>query len=234
MSTMKRTTSKPTKKRKLTRTRSSALTRIPTQVSGTLIADKNIVRLKYADSFNLTVTQGGVSSYLFRTNSIHDPDFTAVGHQPLGHDQYAVFYNKYTVTGSRMTVTAISNYDGATTSPPDASVTVGVGLVGKNADVSTNKNDLMESNRFYFEQVNAQQPICKLSRSFDAKRFFGVRDALTDGNLTFDFGNNPAQVGYFHISAFNNTGNIASHRVTLVVMIEYDCVLTERKQLTGS
>lgn len=40
---------------------------------------------------------GQGSSYVFKLNSLHDPDATGVGHQPYGRDQWAAFYNKYYV-----------------------------------------------------------------------------------------------------------------------------------------
>jgi hypothetical protein len=48
---------------------------------------------------------GAVSTYQFRVNSIFDPDYTGVGHQPLGHDQWATFYNRSRVRGCSYTVT---------------------------------------------------------------------------------------------------------------------------------
>jgi len=37
------------------------------------------------------------SEHAWRLNSLFDPDFTAVGHQPRGFDQMAAIYNKYVV-----------------------------------------------------------------------------------------------------------------------------------------
>lgn len=38
-----------------------------------------------------------VDNYVFRLNSVYDPNYTGVGHQPLGHDQLAALYNRYRV-----------------------------------------------------------------------------------------------------------------------------------------
>lgn len=56
------------------------------------------VRLYYRQRVNLPpAVAGALSSKVMRMNSIFDPDYTGVGHQPLGHDQWATYYDKYQV-----------------------------------------------------------------------------------------------------------------------------------------
>jgi hypothetical protein len=40
---------------------------------------------------------GSAAVTVFDLSSVFDPDFTGVGHQPLGHDQIAVFFERYQV-----------------------------------------------------------------------------------------------------------------------------------------
>lgn len=58
-------------------------------------------KLKYSDAFNLasdaTLTSYTGSQYVFRLNSLYDPDLTGTGHQPYGFDQYAALFNRYKV-----------------------------------------------------------------------------------------------------------------------------------------
>lgn len=61
------------------------------------IADKQLVKMAYADSRRLTAAAAAVGYYQYNLNSIYDPDRTGLGHQPLSHDQWATFYNKYRV-----------------------------------------------------------------------------------------------------------------------------------------
>jgi len=55
-----------------------------------------VVTLRYAES--VTLLDSGVAnqctSHIFRLTSGYDPDYTAVGHQPLGYDQWAAFYEE--------------------------------------------------------------------------------------------------------------------------------------------
>jgi hypothetical protein len=64
--------------------------------------------LRYTDSYTHTHTSGAVQTWLFRGNSVFDPDYTYGGHQPVGFDEYAAFYQHYIVRRSRIVVYASS------------------------------------------------------------------------------------------------------------------------------
>lgn len=55
----------------------------------------------------------GMSYYSYRANSIYDPNYSGVGHQPRGYDELAPFYRKYEVVRSAIQITI---------SVPDSSV----------------------------------------------------------------------------------------------------------------
>lgn len=61
--------------------------------------------LRYSTTITLDPNAGFVASHLFRTNSIFDPDYTGIGHQPFGHDQYAAIYAHYRVKSARIVMT---------------------------------------------------------------------------------------------------------------------------------
>ncbi len=65
---------------------------------------RQMVRLKYSDTIRLDPGLATAAEYTFRCNSLFDPDFTSVGHQPRTYDQWALLYNKYTVVGAKITV----------------------------------------------------------------------------------------------------------------------------------
>jgi hypothetical protein len=94
-----KTTSK-TKSRSLTPALVRGLTSsVPRTVTGTRLgfpAQKH-VSMAYVSRHRLTTSTGSVSVQQFRLNSLFDPDFTSGGHQPMGFDQWAAFYNHYVV-----------------------------------------------------------------------------------------------------------------------------------------
>ena len=60
------------------------------------VPDRMVLRMKYNDNFTLSGIGG--ASRVFRLNSVYDPDTSFTnGHQPLGYDQWDIFYNKYRV-----------------------------------------------------------------------------------------------------------------------------------------
>lgn len=64
-----------------------------------------LVRLKYMGSNQITLTAAAKGVHQFRANSIHDPDSTAVGHQPYYHDTLEALYREYIVLGQKIVVT---------------------------------------------------------------------------------------------------------------------------------
>jgi len=64
-------------------------------------------RIKYAEQVSVTT---GITCqwYSFRLNNVYDPNYTGTGHQPLGFDQWATFYNKYQVTKAAFRIHPVS------------------------------------------------------------------------------------------------------------------------------
>lgn len=70
--------------------------------------DKLITKLHYSDVGTITCTSGVQSQYVYRLNSIFDPDLTGTGHQPMFRDQFNTVYNQYAVISSKIKYTVIN------------------------------------------------------------------------------------------------------------------------------
>lgn len=73
------------------------------------LSNKALLRFTYCDSSfsrTLNVAGGYAAYYIFRGNSIYDPDQTGVGVQPYGFDQYVAdgLYTNFRVTSSAISV----------------------------------------------------------------------------------------------------------------------------------
>lgn len=51
-----------------------------------------------------TATPGYVYWYVFRGNSLYDPDYTGIGVQPYGYDQLTGLFGKFRVAGSKIKI----------------------------------------------------------------------------------------------------------------------------------
>lgn len=205
-----------------------ALSRKPIVNLGTTIPDTTVVRLKYCDDIKITVAAAG-SNYLFRSNSIYDPDNSATGHQPLGHDQWASFYQRYIVTNSKITVTFKQFASGA------GQTNVGVCLIANVGDTVTNPNDFMENNRTSFGYITEERPIQVISKKFDANKFFGLTNVVDELSCGAAFGSNPVDEAFFQLKMWSaDTTSTSTRTVLLNVTLTYDCVLRERKNIGGS
>lgn len=80
--------------------------------------------MRYSTSISITGTIGVATGHIFRANSLFDPDYTGIGHQPYGFDQYAAIYNHYEVIDSVITMTPIAG---------DANGIFGIGLEDDNS-----------------------------------------------------------------------------------------------------
>jgi len=58
--------------------------------------------MRYVESVTFSGATGALGVYQWRTNSLFDPNFTGVGHQPYGFDQMKTYYASYLVTSSKI------------------------------------------------------------------------------------------------------------------------------------
>lgn len=68
------------------------------------VPDRAFVKLKYTTLSAMNFASS-LTAIQFRGNSLFDPDFSGIGHQPMGYDQWAVFYNRYRVYGCSYKIT---------------------------------------------------------------------------------------------------------------------------------
>ncbi len=89
------------------RQRSGRQVTIPRMVNG--FPPEMQVKMKYVDSYAITMSAGVGIVYQYRLNSIFDPDLTSTGHQPYTRDTWAAVYGSYCVQNCRYKVTMASS-----------------------------------------------------------------------------------------------------------------------------
>lgn len=66
-----------------------------------------VLKLKYDTEVTLNATDVIPASYVFRCNSLYDPEETSIGHSHYMFDQIMLLYRKYRVIGSKIKVWSI-------------------------------------------------------------------------------------------------------------------------------
>lgn len=190
------------------------------------------VTMTYSQNHTLSDGTVGLASKIYRGASIYDPDYDAVGHQPLGHDQWANLYQRYRVIGSKITV----HYGNRSTAES-------VAYPLQIAVIATDSSTLLSDFDTVCEQpirkvaiagsINGGNSVGTISLPYiTTEQIKGDKGAKYDKDYAAVFGANPSIEWWYHIyvSAPVSASVTASVRVT----IDYDVLLYTPIQLTES
>lgn len=171
------------------------------------------VNLTYFQQINLTATTPGLAvHYLFRTNSIFDPDFSGVGHQPGMHDQLALIYEHYRVLRSKIEIVATS--PGGT----GGQAMIGIRRAAVNTTPPTDPELIMEQPDVTSRMLTNSLASVKLRKYWNLKTVAKAADA---DQYNAAFGANPLQVDYFDIFNFNPDPTVTGSKIPIMVKITY-------------
>ena len=68
-------------------------------------AQRYITKMKYAET--IFINAAGPQAYRWSLNSLYDPNFSGIGHQPHGFDTLATIYNRYRVINASYNITGV-------------------------------------------------------------------------------------------------------------------------------
>jgi hypothetical protein len=134
----------------------------------------------------LDMTSGVTGTYSFRLNSPFDPNYTASGHQPMGFDQWAAFYNHYVVESCAWEVVPLS----------PAAASIPIHLMFYLSDDITLPTDMWT----YVELGSEYQPLVSnvkpatMSGHVDVNKFFNRSSIGADSELRALVTANPTEV----------------------------------------
>ena len=216
-----------------------------------LLQHKVRTKLVYCDTKQLAASAGAVR-HKFRLNSIFDPDFDGVGHQPAFHDKWALLYHNYRVTYVKWHITfapmreihtvqiassgtALGQSHGVSdTNHADQSFNPGVVFweVTDSGEAqqtqAADKNVLRETGRSknnvaYRMTSGAPYKIYKLSGRTSMR---AVMDGPGEYNEHTQFGANPAKQVYLHVGHMSKDGNTTS-KYRFDIRMEFFTELTD-------
>ncbi len=154
------------------------------------------VTLPYVQRFAISVVSGAVNFQQFRVNSAYDPDYTGTGHQPLGFDQWAQFYNHYVVESVNWQVEMLP-YAGTFPETMECGV-----YLSDDITVSSDPQTLAEQGAQVLLRPKTATGPAIFSGKIDLRRFFNrTGDIANDGSLRAAVTANPAETAILSVFA---------------------------------
>lgn len=191
--------------------------------------------LRYSTQVQLS-TGTSLSVYQFRMNSLHDPDFTGVGHQPMGYDEFSALYQQWWVVASRMTVDAIFTTN--TVSVTSVGVNrcqVALFATANDTTVPSTVDQMIENHDCAFRHMTGYENRTRFSKSFYHPDFFGISEKqyLADDNYGGGTGSNPVRwvVGDLAACTSYSGADTTVGNVEFQVLLEFDVVFVAPKIL---
>jgi len=194
--------------------------------------------------YTMTQTLGGVTNpamaYMnVSANNLHQPTIASIN-QPLGYDEWAQFYERYQVIGSKIRVNCMgSTYTGANGMMCYLVKlrNVGGALTG---DIDT---QMQQPSSYYKVGRDAGSPIASgdqgagpvtLYHKFSAKKWFNLKDVNDNIATAGNFGGPPEGLAYYTIIVAPMDSLGASIDCIVHVMVEYIVLLSVPKVIAAS
>lgn len=189
-----------------------------------ILPDRIMVHLPYRQSIVMT-NNTGTGSYILSINSIYDPNVTTGGHQVLGYDQWANFYQQYEVLSSSITVTVL---------PPDLPAPARFTLY-PSTTLTTQTDSVTAAEQPYAKTTlvtnSTLMQYTKVNHHMSVRKLEGRQTASI--NFTAPFGASPTLERYWHMVVFSlNQTTIGN--IYFDVEVVYHTVLFNRFTLNQS
>lgn len=191
-------------------------------------------KLRYGEAHSTTLAANTLNNYVYRLNSLFDPDFSGTGRQPMYFDQFCGAtspYRKYRVLGAKIKVTY------AITSPPDlvtanvSPVMVALYTAQVNSTNIVDQNDIIEksgSNYGILGDKSGGNSTVTLTNTYSPRK--DMAQDPRDDTLASLYNNNPANPFYAMVLMHGQS----NATVRVFVEIDYVVEFFERNDITGS
>jgi hypothetical protein len=187
--------------------------------SSTGFPDRVRCVLEYDDSINFAQA-GFITNYVFRGNSLYDPDVTSLGHQPKYYDQYSAVYLRYRVYASRITLKVINGANAALV----AAIVPDTNQLTPTTVYAVTENPRAVVSRLVATAGNRTE---RISKKISTQQQLGLNQfEINDDSFTASTSNNPTALWYWNC-VFANLTNVPLAGQAYVE-IQYDCEFYDR------
>lgn len=199
--------------------------------------NRKTVKLNYAQEIVIDPIAAAAGVHVFKANDLRDPDHTGGGHQPLGFDSWASFYDHFTVTWAKIKVTYAPS---ATASGIPAYYGVLISDDGTRVTGATSVSHLLE-HRFLtrskgvvgFSYHLANNKSAQVSATCNVSKFLGKKNIVGAHQYQGSADVSPLEQVYFEVWAASVAGTNPA-ALNFLVEIEYIATFTEPHPLAQS
>lgn len=198
------------------------ITRGAKSAKGTTMKGRNIVmrrlfaKLPYESGNIGAVVSSSLNVVQFRANGIYDPDYSGIGHQPRGHDEYANIFRTYRVHGVLVEVFAQNL-------TPFTQSLIAI-YPHKSTSVPTDITGIMETPDMFYKTTNVDGRLY-MKKYVSMAKLFGKRKGVINNDLDYSAALNadPVVNGYISIIQGSMNGSEINHacRVKLTYYVEF-------------
>lgn len=197
-----------------------------TKINRMPVPERIFTKLRYSEVLSTTTAvANSLYPYLFQT-SIHDPDFTGVGHQPLWRDQMATLYNRYRVFGIKYKITWKNTQINQ--------LAIGYVKHSDNSTTETNFNTLTERREGKHVALDSANGRCNYTYGYlSIPKCFGMskKEFYDDDGFIAAIGANPAKMAYLHVYLMSL---LAGAVFNVFVDLEYYVEFLDRVDIASS
>jgi len=218
-----------TKKRFVRKPKTNFKSKVPRDLvsMGLGFPSKIMVKQKYNDTLIMSSVSGSLTHQIFSLNSLYDPYFTGIGHQPMYFDQYMSIYNHFTVVGAKITIKVV---------PYENNLTPVIVCLWQNDDTTITpggiENMAEQSKAKVYLLGDGGNAHKILTMNWSAKKTFGG-SVLANPQLKGNSGASPAEQSYSIIS-LQSADRISNSNTCVQIDIEYISVYSEIRDISGS
>lgn len=228
MPARKRTTKKR-RPRKYTR-RTARKKWSPTSGAVTIFPHSKVAKLRYCTNYTLDSIYGAISHDYVNVSNPYAPESSG-GHQPLGWDQYASYYNHAIVLGAKVSFKVLDYTTGQ-----GGPAVIGSYISDGSTAPFTTYTTFVENRRGPYRILTNQRNVVSWSTKFSTKRFFNVTDVKDNfsrlGISTAGTGPTDAAHCFLFYQCLNSTD--ASSVVIVQITIDYIIAFSEPKDVPTS
>ncbi len=174
--------------------------------------------MKYYAQASLDPGAGTVAAYVFRANSLYDPDYTSGTESPRGFDEFMSVFDHYAVLTAKITATFQSTSD----------VQCGI-VTSDSAALGTTVIEYRES-RFGITKVLANERPVTITKYVSIPKILNINNPAGNSLLRGTSSTDPPAVLFFHVWGASQDESTDPGSIYLNVTIEFLSVFTEPKK----